>query len=817
MEYQEDLPDYIDSQEECAPSRRSCNSPESSSCSGQCQTWAEESSEHNADTGKKSEDPAATIDEMSYGWPYHPYINVEDIGQYRRGGLHPIRLGDFLGDSDRFRVVHKLGYGHFSTVWLCFDKQEKLWRGVKVLCAEESVEYNPELRAMRYFEGFSAEYMSDNHIGIPLEHFWLTGPNGRHLCLVLPLLGPRIQGNDKEDYDDQLLPLKAQIPEVYTEVAFQVTRGLNVLHRRGLCHGDVRPANILLQYDRKAYQLSEAEMMGMLHKPEDYAVRLSPGKVLPAGVPPYLVAPADQSRLRSLLSGKISIVDFGLSYPTHSEDGPLSKPEIGMPCGYAAPEILFFGPKASAGIPTDVWALAITICDLECMPMMLGSSVQIVFSALESLLGPFPEPYRTAWLEGYSEIVGRWGAEWDNEVDMKAGWDQRIEKYDDPCPVTMSRERFAELRQQRIDESGFTDPFEGQIAYEHCEPISPSEATDSSDGWPSRGEYLESRESSGSGIKSPVTENLHPENNEVGKSSLRTEADRIGRAVAVSEEIKNEPNLNESQRNNHTPDGGEDREKPPSILTRAQYEAVRHEFYLRHKIRLSKSALINLLRQRPTARREDDAAAGPESHSECPTDEDSLLNVCEPTRPHPADVLAANPPPPPPHLAPGETLKFYTDQSGVRYKLSRIPTHRVVVLADLLRRMMKYDPADRIDTAAVLRHAWFGDRWRALRGADAGDDSLALDSEYSRRVAHRRRREGAIRRRRETAAEKKPLRRSIRLANQRTAARDRAAKATVSRNPEVSSGKVGPPRIGVAKGLRVLPYSSISFYYLPFD
>ncbi|RYP67831.1 hypothetical protein DL771_007008 [Monosporascus sp. 5C6A] len=776
MEYQDmDLPDYVDSEEEGAPSSRNCNSPEGSSYPEQFHAWAEESPEENADISKKSEDPVATIDEISYCWPYHPYLNVEDIGQYRRGGLHPIRLGDFLGDNDRFRVVHKLGYGHFSTVWLCFDNQEKVWRAVKVLCAEESVEDSPELRAMRYFQGFSAEYMSDNYVGLPLEHFWLTGPNGRHLCFVLPLLGPRIRGDDKEDYDDQLSHLVAEMPEIYTDVAFQVTRGLNVLHRGGLCHGDLRPANILLQYDQKAYQLGEADMMGMLHEPEDYAVRLSPGKLLPAGVPPYLVAPADQSGLRPLLSGKVSIVDFGLSYPVPRGDGSLPKPEIGMPCGYAAPEILFFGPKASAGIPTDVWALAITICDLECMPMILGSFVQIVFRALETLLGPFPEPYRTAWLEGYSEIVGRWGAEWDNEVDMRKGWDQRIEsKYDDPCPVTMSRERFAELRQQRIDDSGFTDPFEGEIGYEHCQLDSPLEVADSSEAWHSQGEDIESREPSSSGIKSSPTENLQPENDEVAERSSKTEADGVGNAVAVSE-TKNEQNLNEPQRNNHTHEE-EEHEKTPPVLTTAQYEAVRREFYIRHNIRLSKSALIDLLRQGPRAMRRDDAAADADSHTECPTDEDSLLDVCEPTRPHPADVLAANPPPPLPHLAPGETLKFYTTKSGARYRLSRMPTDRVVVLADLLRRMMKYDPADRIDTAAVLRHAWFGDRWRALCDAGPGDDKSALDSGYSRRVAHRKRRESAIRRRRGTAAEEKPLRRSIRLANQRTAARDRAAK-----------------------------------------
>ncbi|RYP57331.1 hypothetical protein DL770_010693 [Monosporascus sp. CRB-9-2] len=761
MEYQEtDLPDCVDSQEECAPSSRSCNSPGPSSYPEQLQTWAEESPEDNADTSKKPEDPVATVDEISYSWPYHPYINVEDIGQYRIGGLHPVRLGDFLGDDDRFRVVHKLGYGHFSTVWLCFDHQEKLWRGIKVLCAEESLEDNPELRAMRYFEGFSAEYMSDNHVGLPLEHFWINGPNGRHLCLVLPLLGPRIQGFDKWDYDDQLWFLNDQIPDIYTNVAFQVTRGLSVLHRRGLCHGDLRPANILLQYDRKAYQLSEAEIMGILHKPEDYAVRLSPGKLLPPGVPPYLVTPADQSGLRHMLSGNISIVDFGLSYPVPGEGNFLSKPEIGMPCQYAAPEVLFFGPKASAGIPTDMWALACTICDLECTPMLFGTYVQTVFRALETLLGPLPEPYRTAWLENYSEIVGRWGVAWDYEADMKMGWEQRFEDEGyDVGPVTMSRERFDELRRGRIADSGFEDAFEGTVGHEHCEQVVASEAPDSLGDLPSedeKGRKLSEPSNSDFAAQSPRAGDSQCQADGVDESSSRPEADRTARTVAVSEEMEEGQSIYLSQHENHPPRRDERHERAPPIITRAQYEAVRRQY--------------GLLDNMPHRHGDDNPAD--DSHSECPTDEDSLLDVCEPTRPHPDDVRAANPRPPPPHLGPGETLKFYTDESGTRYKLWRMPTDRVVMLADLLRRMLRYDPKDRIDTTAVLKHPWFGERWRALHDIEA-DGSSAVDFEDASRATGGRRRKSTLRQRRATTAEK-PLRRSARLANKRAAARDPA-------------------------------------------
>ncbi|THU98861.1 hypothetical protein K435DRAFT_795367 [Dendrothele bispora CBS 962.96] len=45
--------------------------------------------------------------------------SVEDIDRYAPGGYHPFRLGDILkSERASYRVLHKLGRGSFSTVWL---------------------------------------------------------------------------------------------------------------------------------------------------------------------------------------------------------------------------------------------------------------------------------------------------------------------------------------------------------------------------------------------------------------------------------------------------------------------------------------------------------------------------------------------------------------------------------------------------------------------------------------------------------------------------------------------------------------------------
>lgn len=46
----------------------------------------------------------------------------EDLEDYRKGGYHPVKIGD-LFNEDRYEVVRKLGWGHFSTVWLAKDQK----------------------------------------------------------------------------------------------------------------------------------------------------------------------------------------------------------------------------------------------------------------------------------------------------------------------------------------------------------------------------------------------------------------------------------------------------------------------------------------------------------------------------------------------------------------------------------------------------------------------------------------------------------------------------------------------------------------------
>ena len=47
------------------------------------------------------------------------------------GGYHPVKIGDLF--HGRYHVVRKLGWGHFSTVWLCLDMKNNIFTALKIV------------------------------------------------------------------------------------------------------------------------------------------------------------------------------------------------------------------------------------------------------------------------------------------------------------------------------------------------------------------------------------------------------------------------------------------------------------------------------------------------------------------------------------------------------------------------------------------------------------------------------------------------------------------------------------------------------------
>ncbi|XP_065868306.1 uncharacterized protein [Euphorbia lathyris] len=168
----------------------------------------------------------------------------EDEGTegYRRGGYHVVRIGDRFKNG-RYVVQSKLGWGHFSTVWLAWDTQGQESRYVALKVQKSSQRYTEaamdEIKLLKQIADGDPE--NKKCVVKLLDNFKHLGPNGNHVCMVFEFLGDNLLSLIKYN-DHQGLPL-----HMVKELCFHILTGLDYLHRQlSIIHTDLKPENILL-------------------------------------------------------------------------------------------------------------------------------------------------------------------------------------------------------------------------------------------------------------------------------------------------------------------------------------------------------------------------------------------------------------------------------------------------------------------------------------------------------------------------------------------------------------------------------------------
>lgn len=160
--------------------------------------------------------------------------NIEDVQDYRPGGFHPISIGDCF-EQDRFKVLHKLGYGGSSTVWLARDQGgTKLGRlvALKALRADASSTSNSALTIPAILQAAKNPCAGIQTVD---HHFTVKGPNGTHLFLVSPFAGPSIRV--MSDCPGRVSGSRRLRADLARKVAKQIVRTVNFMHSDGVVHG----------------------------------------------------------------------------------------------------------------------------------------------------------------------------------------------------------------------------------------------------------------------------------------------------------------------------------------------------------------------------------------------------------------------------------------------------------------------------------------------------------------------------------------------------------------------------------------------------
>jgi len=169
-------------------------------------------------------DPTAYPQSM-YQWQE----GVENLENYRSGGYHPTHIGDQYRNG-RYEVVHKLGYGSYSTVWLAKDHVEARYVALKILISAVS-EKSSESKILRLLSSGKQDHQGRAYVSSLLDEFIIRGPNGHHVCIVSEAAGCSV-AQSKEASMTWKFPVN-----VARSIAAQVLLGLDYIHSCGVVHG----------------------------------------------------------------------------------------------------------------------------------------------------------------------------------------------------------------------------------------------------------------------------------------------------------------------------------------------------------------------------------------------------------------------------------------------------------------------------------------------------------------------------------------------------------------------------------------------------
>jgi serine/threonine protein kinase len=320
---------------------------------------------------------------------YVPVHGVEPPEGYRSGGYHPVKIGNTLGKN--YLVVHKLGFGGYSTIWLAVDKTSGEYVAIKV-----GTGYSSPLEgvSLTYLQKPSSFDISDIRSAIPpvLDEFDIQGPNGRHPCYVTTVGGANLEDAKLKDFYG-IFRL-----DVARAMAAQLVIAVAHVHERGYVHGDVTLENVLLRLPLDSKELSVKALYEKFGEPVRVPVVRVDGEPLTSAVPSDCIKPVwlgKGSEEITLPEAKIMLIDYGETYLPERD----ARHTSGVASHYKPPECLW-DKKTPMTFSSDIWTLACTLWDLVAWFPLFKSyfSAQDDITAEQvAVLGRLPPGWWATW------------------------------------------------------------------------------------------------------------------------------------------------------------------------------------------------------------------------------------------------------------------------------------------------------------------------------------------------------------------------------------------------------------------------------------
>ncbi|KAI5795918.1 kinase-like domain-containing protein [Pyronema domesticum] len=318
-----------------------------------------------------------------------PTPTTELSSNYKPGHYHPIHFGD-LFKNGRYKVIRKLGYGSFATVWLAHDNEKHRYVALKVIVSKDSHKTS-ELSILQKITSLAttSSHPGRHHITILLDHFFHLGPNGRHLCLIFEIMGPSSASMVRELDCNQTPERKYESPKKYAlpmvkRLLRHTLLGLGFLHENGIVHGDLNPGNLLFSVALRNAGEEELRQQNDTPKADFPSTKNA--------VPQYLAVPQSLAKFVDPKNFTVKISDFGGE--TNMSNTPLHQTNTNTP---PLPT-----PKA------DIWAIGCLIYEFltgtSLFDLSQGTTperlLDLQMVLMEEVIGPMPEGMWRGWGRG---------------------------------------------------------------------------------------------------------------------------------------------------------------------------------------------------------------------------------------------------------------------------------------------------------------------------------------------------------------------------------------------------------------------------------
>ncbi|KAL5340599.1 kinase-like protein [Aspergillus crustosus] len=292
--------------------------------------------------------------------PTIEYSFVEDVERpegYCPGGYHPLALGDLL--ASRYRVVHKLGYGAFSTIWLCADEQTKKYAAVKIGIGTSDHRESEILDRLNSSSNSNLGHRGRSLIPTISDQFTLRGPNGLHPCHVTAPAGCSLKDAIEASWKCLFQPRTAR------SLIVQLIMAVDYIHSRGIVHGVkfatyLHVGNILLRLPPSALtNLSTSQLYAKFNPPSHELIERVDGNPLPPNVPPTAIIPIWLGKPSEDIApheASLLLTDFGEAYSPSMEQ----RLESHTPLALAPPETIF-EPSQPLSFSSDIWTMGCAI------------------------------------------------------------------------------------------------------------------------------------------------------------------------------------------------------------------------------------------------------------------------------------------------------------------------------------------------------------------------------------------------------------------------------------------------------------------------